>query len=254
MWINNYQFSPFHHEVNPLYSLLSRSKAAISLRGVSITWRGEAAVVNQRMLITLSIRDGCVEEAAGAGFYLLDTPGVPARPSLRWACRCCPRTSTCQWRASTGWACTGPARHTEACGRRVGASQRLPPSGIWSSQELSENTERMMKKTEKRFRLGKESSKPSWLKSPGVAVTVEGFCWAIWKINQNCIQDSNFCTVTEQRRFNAVLLKVLWMRACSAPPARRSHPFDLSGQAGWRWRCCWTLAAWSSPGDNTSTS
>lgn len=114
---------------NLLYSPPT-SKATISLRGASIIWRGEAADVNQRMLIMLFIRDDCVSEVAVAEFYLLDTPGVPARTCQGWPCRCCPRTSICQWRASTEWECTGPARHTEACEHRVGASQRLPPPGI----------------------------------------------------------------------------------------------------------------------------
>lgn len=134
--------------LNLLY-LLPTSKVAISLRGASIIWRGEAADVNQRMPIMLFIHDGCVSEVVVTVLYLLDSPGVPARPCLQWPCRCCPRTSTCQWRASTEWGCTGPARHTEACELRVGASQRLPPPGIWSSQELSGNMEYMMKKTKK---------------------------------------------------------------------------------------------------------
>lgn len=75
-----------------------------------------------------------------AMFHLSDRPGVPARRCLRWARQCCPHTSRSQWRASTEWTCTGPARHTEACGRPVCVARQLPPPGIWSWQELSRNT------------------------------------------------------------------------------------------------------------------
>lgn len=34
-------------------------------------------------------------------------------------------------------------------------------------------------------------------KSPGVAVMVGGFSWAIWKISQDCIQDSSFCMMKD---------------------------------------------------------
>lgn len=98
-------------------------------------------------------------------------------------------------------------------------------------------------------------------KSPGVGGVVGGFCWAIWKISQNCIQDSNFYTMTEkrqQRRYALILFIVLkgcvGCECARPPPARWSHPFDLSAQASWWWRCCWTLAAWCSPREKMSAS
>lgn len=59
------------------------------------------------------------------------------------------------------------------------------------------------KTTRKRFILARQSGKSSWIKwskSPGVGGAVGGFCWAIWKISQNCIQDSNFYTMTKDNR------------------------------------------------------
>lgn len=83
--------------------------------------------------------------------HLSGIAGVPARRCLRWPCRCCPRTSKSQRRASTEWDCTAPSRRTGACGRRVCALCWLPPPGIWSSQELSRNTESIIRKEKKRF-------------------------------------------------------------------------------------------------------
>lgn len=66
-------------------------------------------------------------------FYLSDSRGSRASWCPRWLCqRRCPHTSSSLWRASTAWACSGPARHTEACRTRSCWVQVLPPPGIWS--------------------------------------------------------------------------------------------------------------------------